>query len=218
MNIGVILLYETIVLVIGLGAIAAFSFFYARLLSGYKKLEKDREKLKKELEIYGNRIEARSKEQVKTLIDHSQHLSDDLKKELTKLLDAQLQKESGAYTDVLEHVSDSVIKETNAQVHDLVSGFGKELAASERELSTQVQGIIAQAHEQAQKIRSQGEEDAAAHVARVEQELSAAVYPILQETIVRSMGKLLTRPDHDAIVLHQLQDAIKRVSEKSAFV
>lgn len=211
-------LFEILVFLVGLLIVTLFSFFYLRLLSGYRKLSKDREKLKKELEIYASRIEERSKEHIGALIAHSKHMSEDLKKELTALLSSQADREADAYTQVLSDVGKSVQAQSSKQVQTLVAGFGKELHESQEELSAKVHEIIATAYTQAEQIRSEAKSDAKNMIDRVHTQLATDIYAIVQEVVTASVGKLLRREDHDGIVIGQLEETFKRLQEKSDIV
>jgi hypothetical protein len=205
-----LLMYESFILVIGVAAVAAFAVFYFRLLRGYNELRLDHEKLKKELDEYGNVVAASSKEHIQKLVAHSQELSDDLKNELTKLLAAQAQKEAGAYEKVVHDVGEELEKESEAQVAEFATSLKKEVVESEGEIREKISKLYDDARSEVEKMRQDAQAEITTTKTAVKKELTEHVYDIIQDVIKETTGQLLTKQDHEGIVLSSLEDAMKR--------
>lgn len=205
-----LLMYESFILVIGVAAVGAFAIFYFRLLRGYNELHLDHEKLKKELDEYGNVVAASSKEHIQKLVAHSQELSDDLKNELTKLLAAQAQKEAGAYEKVVHDVGVELEKESEAQVAEFATSLKKEVIESEAEIREKISKLYDDARAEVAKLRQDAQTEAQTMRAEAKKELTDHIYDVLQDVIKETTGRLLTKQDHEGIVLSSLEDAMKR--------
>lgn len=203
-----LLIYESFILVIGAAAISAFAVFYFRLLRGYNQLRLDHEKLEKELDEYGNVLTASSKEHIAKLVAHSQELSDDLKNELSKLLVAQAQKESGAYETVVREVGAELEKESREQVQEFATSLKKEVSESEEEIRAKITALYDSAQADVEKIRALAHSEMEAMKSSVREELKEKIYAIVSDVVEETTGKMLSKEDSQGLVLSALDEAM----------
>ncbi len=205
-----LLIYEGFILAIGVSAVAAFAIFYFKLLKGYNHLRVDRDHMKKELEEYGNLLSATSKEQIQKLIDQSAHLSEEMKNELTKLLSSQAQKESGAYEHVIAEVGKELEKESKAQVQEFATSLKSEVASSEEEIRGKIAKLYDDARGEIEKMRQDAQSEIVTQKNQAKKELEEHMYAIVSDVVMATSGKLLSKEDHEGIVLEELHDAFAR--------
>lgn len=204
-------MYESFILAVGVAAVIAFAIFYFRLLRGYNALRLDHNKLKKELDEYGNVISATSKQHIEKLISHSNDLSNELKDELSKLLQSQAQKESGAYEQVVREVGKELEKESKLQVQEFADSLSKEVSESETEIRGKIATLYDDARSETQKLHA----DVTAQVESMKkeaiQELHDHIYAVVESVVRESTGKLLSKQDQEGIILEDLEKALRSV-------
>ncbi|MEP7166768.1 MAG: hypothetical protein ABI758_02195 [Candidatus Woesebacteria bacterium] len=205
-----LLMYEAFILAIGISAVVAFSMFYFRLLKGYNQLRVDRDHLKKELDEYGNLLSATSKEQIQKIIDQSAHLSEDLKNDLSKLLSSQAQKESGAYEHVIAEVGKELERESKVQVQEFATSLKNEVTSSEEEIRGKIAKLYEDASTEVEKMRQDANIQIKTQQDQAKKELSEHIYAIVSEVVSQTTGKLLSKEDHEGIVVEELHDAFAR--------
>jgi hypothetical protein len=210
MELNTLLIYEAFILAIGISAVVAFSMFYFRLLKGYNQLRLDREHLKKELDEYSNLLGATSREQIKKLIDQSSALSAELKTEIAKLLTAQAEKESGAYEHVIAEVGKELREESKEQVAEFAASLKSEVESSEEDIRGKIAKLYEDARVEVEKLRADANAEISIQQTQVKKELEEKIYAIISEVVSQTTGKLLSKEDHEGIVLEELHDAFAR--------
>lgn len=203
-----LLIYESFILVIGAAAISAFAVFYFRLLRGYNALRLDHEKLEKEMDEYGNVIAASSKDHIAKLVAHSKELSEDLKNELTKLLAAQAEKESGAYEAVVRDVGAELEKESREQVQEFAASLQKEVSESEEEIRGRINALYDSATADVEKIRVDARAEMEGMKEAARNELKEKIYAIVADVVSETTGKMLSKEDSQGLVLAALEEAM----------
>ncbi len=208
MELSPLLLYESFILAVGVAAVISFAIFYFRLLRGYNSLRVDHEKMKKELDEYGNIITATSKQHIEKLITHSNDLSTELKNELAKLLQSQAQKESGAYEKVVQEVGKELERESKVQVQEFAQNLSKEVIESEAEIREKIGTLYDDARVEAKKLHDDVATDVASRRAQAKAELHEHIYAIVESVVRESTGKLLSKQDQEGIILEQLEKSL----------
>lgn len=211
MELSPLLIYESFILAIGVAAVISFALFYFRLLRGYTALSVDHEKLKKELDEYGNVITATSKVQIEKLIAHSNELSVDLKNELSKVLQSQALKESGAYEQVVRDVGKELQRESKQQVQVFADSLSKEVSESENEIREKIGTLYDDARVEAKKLHDDVDLQVASMREQAILELREHIYQIVEDVVRASTGKLLTKQDHEGIILDDLEKSLRSV-------
>lgn len=211
MELSPLLIYESFILAVGIAAIVSFAIFYFRLLRGYNELRIDHDKLVKELDEYGNVITAASKQHIEKLIAHSNELSTELKTELSKLLQSQAQKESGAYEQVVRDVGKELQIESKQQVQDFANSLSREVAESEAEIRKKIGTLYEDARVEAKKLHDDVDTQVASIREQAKAELREHIYQIVEDVVRESTGKLLSKQDQEGIILNDLEKSLRSV-------
>lgn len=209
MELSPLLIYESFLLAIGVAAVFAFALFYFRLLKGYNALHTDHDRMAKELDEYGNLVTASAKQHIERLVTHSNELSDELKAELSKLLQAQAAKETGAYEAVVRDVGKELEKESKLQVQEFATSLSKEVTESETEIRGKISKLYDDARAEVAKLHA----DADAEILRKKEqamgELRSNIYAIVEAVVRQSTGRLLSKQDHEGIILDELEQGLR---------
>jgi len=211
MELSPLLIYESFILAIGVAAVIAFAVFYFRLLRGYNALRIEHDKMKKDLDEYGNALASTSKQEIEKLIAHSNELSIDLKNELSKLLQSQAQKETGAYEQVVKDVGKELEKESKLQVQGFADTLSKEVTQSETEIREKIVGLYDETRQETKKLQEDVANTITAMRDEAKKELSERIYSIVENVVQESTGKLLTKQDHEGIVLEELEKSLRLI-------
>lgn len=193
-----LLIYESFVLIMGVAAVLAFAAFYFRLLQGYNALRKEYLELETKAKQETQEVLEKTHADAVSIIKESRVLSEEMKKKLTAILEQSAQKESKEYEQMIDQVGEDIKRESLARVDQFARNLEQETRESQTELAQKQQQAEAQAHTEIEAYK--------AHQLQV---IDSKIYAIVSDVVKQTTGKLLTREDHDGIVIHELEEAKK---------
>lgn len=182
-------LYESFILVIGTSAVIAFAVFYFRLLRGYHVLRKKYLEIESNTKNEVDQLMKRTHQQAIATIEHSQTLSDELKKQLTQILQNSISKESTAYRQVMAEVGEDIKEESEQMLDNISKEVTEDVVEAHDSLQARIEKkyqVVDQEIEQYKKQRMQ----------EVEQKLGG----IVQEVLEHVSGKSLSLEQHQELI------------------
>ena len=194
--------YESFILVIGAAAVFAFAFFYFRLLRGYHVLRQKYLEIEQNTKQEVDELMKKTHQQAISTIEHSQVLSEEMKKQLTKSLQESAKQESDAYRQVITEVGREIKEESQEVMQDISQEIKQDAVEVQQDFQHQLQVKYDEVNQEVEKYKQQ-------RLSEVDQHISEIIGQVIKE----ATGKIISLNDQQQLLI----DALERAKNEQFF-